>query len=269
MNALSEDDRIAVMAWVDGELPHAEHAAFDARLVHEPALAAAVARERALRARLQSAYAPELDEPVPSGLLDLLAMPEAVATPVAANDAVAVGANDAYRAKLPHARRWQWPEWATMAACLVLGVLVGARALGPHAPAGTGDTPLALAIGHDGAITAQAGLRDALEQRVAGTVLDPNSNVAVGLTFRNRAQQYCRTFTLDGTSSGIACKGGDGWVVADLEHSANAAASAVAGYRMAASPFSPALLQAIDAMRDGDTLDAAAESAARAKGWKP
>jgi hypothetical protein len=38
---------------------------------------------------------------------------------------------------------------------------------------------------------------------------------------------------------------------------------------MAASPYSPALLQAVDALRDGDTLDAAAETAARAKGWKP
>jgi len=272
MNALTEADRIAVMAYVDGELPLAERAAFDGRLVREPELATAVARERALRATLQSAYAPVLDEPVPAGLLDLLAIPGPQAAPppgVAANDAVAIGASDAHRAKLPHARRWQWPEWAAMAACLVLGVLFGTRALAPHAPAGTGDTPLALAVAGDGAITAQAGLRDALEQRVAGTVLDPNSNVAVGLTFRNHAKQYCRTFTLDGTSSGIACKGSGGWVVANLEHSATAPASAAGGYRMAASPFSPALLQAIDAMRDGDTLDAAAETAAKAKGWKP
>ncbi len=264
MNALTELDRLAVMAYVDGELPPAEHAAFDARLAHEPALAGEVARERALRARLQSAYAPVLDEPVPAGLLDLLAMPAAAA----ANDPLPVGANDTHRAALPHARRWHWREWGAMAASLVLGLVFGARLLAPHPVAGGADT-LALNVGDDGAVTAQGALRDALEQRVTGAELAPNSPVAVGLSFRNHARQYCRTFTLDTASAGIACKQGDGWVVANLEHSATAPASAAAGsFRTAASPFSPTLLQAVDAMREGDTLDAASETAARAKGWK-
>ena len=129
---------------------------------------------------------------------------------------------------------------------------------------------MALDVGSDGAITAQGALHDALEQRVAGAELAPNSNVTVGLSFRNHDRQYCRTFTLDNASSGIACKQSDGWVVANLEHSTGTPASAAAGsYRTAASPFSPTLLQAVDALRDGDTLDAAGETAARAKGWKP
>ena len=267
MTPLTEDDRVAAMAWVDGELPPAEHAAFEARLAQEPALAQAVARERTLRTSLQSAYAAELDEPVPAGLLDLLAMPEPAAAPAAANDVLPIGTNDTHRATLPHARRWHWPEWSAMAASLVLGLVFGGRLLAPHA-AGGGDT-LALNVANDGAITAQGHLRDALEQRVAGTDLDPNSNVAVGLTFRNHAQQYCRTFTLDNASSGIACKQADGWVVADLERATSAPASAVGAYRTAGSAFSPTLLQAIDSLRDGDTLDAAGETAARAKGWKP
>jgi hypothetical protein len=273
MNAMTDDDRIAAMAYVDGELAGAERAAFDARLVHEPALATAVARERALRATLQSAYAPVLDEPVPGRLLDLLAMPgPQAATPpaAAANDAVAIGGNDAYRAKLPHARRWQWPEWAAMAACLVLGVLFGMRALAPSAVPSAGGT-LALATGANGTITAQGPLREALEQRIGGGGDKTLSDVAVGLSFRDRAQQYCRTFSLAGASSGIACKQDDGWVVASLSHDATASSTPVAAgnYRTAASPYSPALLQAVDALRVGDTLDAVAESAARAKGWKP
>jgi anti-sigma factor RsiW len=275
MNGLNEADRIAVMAYVDGELPQADRAALDARLAHEPALATAVARERALRAALQSAYAPVLDEPVPAALLDLLAMPgpDAAAAPTAAaNDAIAIGANDAHRAKLAHARRWQWPQWAAMAACLVLGVLVGTRALAPGVAPPTG-TSLALAAGANGTITAQGRLREALEQRTGGGGDKTASDVAVGLSFRNQAQQYCRTFTLAGASAGIACKQDDGWVVAQLSHDATAAPAsatlATGSYRMAASPYSPALLQAVDAMRVGDTLDAAAESAARAKGWKP
>ena len=100
-------------------------------------------------------------------------------------------------------------------------------------------------------------------------MLDPNAKVGVGLSFRNHAGQYCRTFALDSASSGIACKQSEGWVVAQLEHGKNARAGEAGGYRTAASPLSPARLAAIDAMRDGDTLDAAAEETAKAKGWKP
>jgi len=272
--ALTEQDRIAVMAYVDGELPPEDVAAFEPRLALEPALAQAVARERRLRASLQSAYAPVLDEPVPAGLLDLLAIPAAApaAAPphplaAAANEPLPDGINDARRAALPHARRWAWPQFGAMAASLVLGVLLGTRALAPHPPAG-GDT-LALNVAPDGAITAQGALRDALEQDVAGTVLDPNAKVGVGLSFRDHARHYCRTFTLDSASSGIACKQPEGWVVAHLEHGRNAPAGEQGGYRTAASPLSPTLLQAIDAMRAGDTLDAAGEAAAKARGWKP
>jgi anti-sigma factor RsiW len=273
MTALTDTDRLAVMAYVDGELPPPDFAAFDARLAHEPALAGAVARERALRARLQQAYAPVLDEPVPAGLLDLLAMPDEgparspVAVDVAANDPIPTSSNDAYRAALAPARRWHWREWGAMAASLVLGIVFGARLLAPH-PAAGGAQTVALSVASDGAVTAQGALRDALEQRVAGTVLDPNSNIAVGLTFRNHARAYCRTFMLDNASSGIACKQADAWVVANLEHAAGVPAGATGAYRTAASPYSPTLLQAVDALREGDTLDAAAETAAKAKGWK-
>ena len=268
MSALNEHDRIAAMAYVDGELPAEDIVAFGVRLALEPALATAVARERALRARLQSAFAPELDEPVPAGLLDLLAVPEsaaAAAAPLAANEALPAGTNDASRATLPHDRRWRWPTWGAMAASLMLGVVFGTHLLASHTG---GDEAVALNVGEDGAITAQGALRDALEQHIGGTVIDPNAKVGVGLSFRDHAGDYCRTFAVDAASSGIACKQSAGWVVARLEHATNARAGEAGGYRTAASSLSPTLLQAIDAMRDGDTLDAAAEASARDKGWK-
>lgn len=276
MTALNEHDRIAVMAYVDGEMPDQDIALFEPRLAREPALADAVARERTLRASLQSHYAPVLDEPMPAGLLDLLAIPDAaakaapvhlVAPAAAANQALPHGANDRARATLPHARRWAWPQFGAMAASLVLGLVFGARLFATH-PAPGGDT-LALNVAPDGSITAQGALRTALEQDVAGTVLDPNAKVGVGLTFRDHARQYCRTFTLDSESSGIACKQSEGWVVAHLEHGRNAREGEQGGYRTAGSPLSPTLLQAIDAMRDGDTLDGPAEAAAKARAWKP
>jgi hypothetical protein len=168
--------------------------------------------------------------------------------PRAANDPVAIGGNDAHRARLPHARRWRWPEWTAMAACLVLGVLLGTRVPGPGGA--SPDRP-ALALATGGTLTAQGPLREALEQRIGGGGGDKTpSDVAVGLSFRNRAQQYCRTFTLAAAP-------------------AASATPAAGNYRMAASPFGPALLQAVDALREGETLDAAAEAAARARGWKP
>jgi anti-sigma factor RsiW len=259
-DAMTDDDRVAVMTYVDGEMTPADAAAFDTRLAHEPALAAAVARERTLRLRLQGAFAPVLDEPVPAGLLALLeGAGEAPAAPVAANEPLPAGRNDAPRAALPHARRWRWPEWGAMAACLVLGLVVGTRVLAP-----SGGASLALA---GDALTAQGRLRDALEQRTGGGDQTADA-VAVGLSFRDHAHDYCRTFTLAGDGSGIACKRDGTWSVAQLSHDSAASAPAPGAYRTAASPFSPALLQAVDAMRDGDTLDAAAEAAAKARGWQ-
>ncbi len=278
MTTMTDDDRLAVMLYVDGEMPADERAGFDARLAQEPALAGAVARERALRARLEAAYAPELDETLPPELLDVLAMPAPEAAPAvatlattAANDAASPADNDAHRAHLPHASRWRWPQWGAMAASLALGVLLGARVLVPNATSSAG-TSVALATTDSGAITAQGALREALEQRIGGGGDKTMSAVAVGLSFRNQARQYCRTFTLAGATAGIACKQDAGWVVAHLEHSTSAPAASATladgAYRTAASPLSPALLQAVDDMREGETLDANAEAAARAKGWK-
>ncbi|MEP6504872.1 MAG: hypothetical protein ABJD97_16140 [Betaproteobacteria bacterium] len=273
---MTDDDRLAVMTYVDGEMPADERTGFDARLAQEPALASAVAREQALRARLDAAYAPVLGETLPAGLLDLLAIPDpashpAVPTLAAANDATSVGDNDAHRARLPHARRWTWPQWGAMAASLALGVLLGGRVLAPNA-ASSGGSAVALATSDSGTISARGALREALEQRIGGGGDKTADAVAVGLSFRNEAKQYCRTFTLAGATAGIACKQDDGWVVAHLEHKSLDPAArptlASGSYRMAGSPFSAALMQAVDDMREGETMDANSEAAARAKGWK-
>jgi len=52
MSALNDHDRIAVMAYVDGEMPPEDVALFEPRFALEFALVGAVARERALRASL-------------------------------------------------------------------------------------------------------------------------------------------------------------------------------------------------------------------------
>jgi hypothetical protein len=270
---MTDDDRARAMAFVDGELPAAERAAFEARLAAEPALADAVAHERRLRASLRAHYDPVLDEPVPAALLERLgpgSRADAPA-PAAANDP----AGDATPAERANARawrsRWRWQEWGAMAACLVIGLAVGGRAFAPHAPAG--GPALALAADDAGVVHAQGPLRAALESQPGGAPASSATDRAlpqIGLSFRDHAQDYCRTFSLGAAgSAGIACKRDGQWTIAALEHAPAAPAPASPGdYRTAASPLDPALLQAVDALREGDTLDARAEADARAHGWQ-
>jgi len=370
MNPITQDDAVAVMRYVDGEMPESERPVFEARLAADPALAQAVAGEKTLRSRLDVHYAPVLDEPIPAGLHDLLSVADEIDSGGAANDplpqpgrhgatpggaaaarpgavvtsiglargrrdtAGASGDTDAAANTARGRRAWGWQEWGGMAASVLLGVVLGARALAPFAssspsapqardsaapPAGattdtatgtatnalanagtatgTGgaaDTHTALAVDATGGLSAQGRLRDALEQRVAGAQAGQDG-VAIGLSFQDRSRQYCRTFSLAGAdaspgaapgSQGIACKEDGQWRVANLERAPAAATVAAAelagasspvvstgaeglGYRTAASAFSPTLLQAIDALRAGDTLDGAAEAAAKARGWRP
>ena len=268
-NAMPEDGRVALMAYVDGEMPEAELIAFEARVAGDAALFDAVGRERALRDELAAHYNAVLDEPTPAALLDLLGISTDEA---AARASSAPAPAPARLALLPQAepspppRRARdtasWLPWGGMAACLLLGVWLGARLV----PAGADASPFA--VDEHGALAAVGPLRDALERRIGGTPDSDTHPVAIGLSFHDRTQDYCRTFAID-TAKGIACKWDGHWTIANLER-APAAASAPLhdASRAAASTLSPTLLLAIDALRDGDTLDAAAESAARAQGWE-
>lgn len=295
MTAMNDTDRITLMAYVDGELAAGEHAQFEARLATDSELTRAVTRERALRVSLRASYGAILDEPIPDRLADLLRMHvDGEAPPTkAANDAWRPDSQSPQRTtptasgrRGSMSRGWQWPEWGAMAACVLAGVLLGARAFAPARPieGSAASGQVALAEDAHGVLTAQGSLRAALEQRTgaddrAGPAASGAgaANVRIGLTFRNHAQEYCRTFAL-GASSGIACKQDGRWAVADLERSFATPVSPAAagsstlppndGYRTAASPLSATLLQAVDALRDGDTLDAAGEAAARAAGWQ-
>jgi anti-sigma factor RsiW len=67
-----------LMAFADGELDATTRAAVDAAMREDPEVAKRVAQHRALRAKLQLAYASELDEAPPERLL---AAARAAATP--------------------------------------------------------------------------------------------------------------------------------------------------------------------------------------------
>ncbi|HEY8003441.1 MAG TPA: hypothetical protein VIE16_04395 [Phenylobacterium sp.] len=227
---MSDDER--VIAYVDGELAGEARVAFEAQMSADPALAAEVARHRALAARVAVAYAPVLEEPVP---------PRLTALAGAANDRGPIG-------------RPAWPQWAAMAACLVLGVAAG-RAFWPE------QGPLAA---RGGELLARGALDRALTTALAS---EPGGAIRVGLTFKAADGRYCRTFESPADRlAGLACRRDGRWRAQTTTAWAPPPASA---YRQAASELPPAVLAAVDGLSAGPSLDAAAERAARDRGWSP
>lgn len=127
------DERLhRILAYVDGELDPPARAAFEAEVAADPALAAEVARHRALAQRVSAAYAPVLEEPVPIRLA---------------------------QAVRPR-RRTPTPVWAALAASLAVGVLMGRFALAPPRPVEVGaEAPAGSALDRalDRALAADAG----------------------------------------------------------------------------------------------------------------
>ena len=216
-----------LIAYVDGELGAQDRAAFEAEMAADPELAAQVAAHRRLAESVAGAYAPILEEPVPPRLAPLAG---------AAND---------------RGRRPGLAQWAAMAACLALGVLAG-RTLWPQ------QGPL---VTRGGALLARGDLDKALTKRLAAD----GGVVRVGLTFKALDGRYCRTFeSAADRLAGLACRRDRGWAV---QVASAWSPEPAAGYRTAASPTPPAVLAAVDATIAGEALDAAAERAARDRGW--
>jgi hypothetical protein len=225
---MSREERL--VAYVDGALDLANRAAFEREMSADPALAAEVALHQRLGARIAQAYAPVLDEPVPAGLI-----------------AAASVANDRGRP------RFGIPQWAAMAACLVVGVLAGRAALPQPGPL----------VVRDGALVARGGLAHALTTQLAADA----GPVKLGVSFRSGDGRYCRSFqSAPDRLAGVACREADRWVARTTTAWTR---SASPDYRTAGSDTPPEVLAAVDAMIAGEPLDAAAERAARAKAWRP
>lgn len=225
------DERLAtVIAYVDGELTAAEAQRFEAEVAGDPALAAEVARHRALAGRVSAAYAPVLDQALPPQLL-----------------AVAAAAND--RAAAPPASRLA--PWAAAAAALVVGVVAGRIAWPQSGPVES----------RDGALVARGRLASALSTELA----DQDGVVKVGLTLKAPDGRYCRTFrSTPDRLAGLACREAGRWRVRTLTAWTPVVAPA---YRQAASDTPPEVLAAVDAL-GAQPLDAVQEKAARDAGWK-
>jgi hypothetical protein len=238
-----------LIAYADGELPAPSRDALERDLDADDALHKRVDVLRAQRTRVAAAYAEVIYEPVPDRLSALLKKPAPVVTRAAAREEKTVersAANDS---------RWKmgWAAWGGMAACLVLGLLIGAR----FAANGS------LVSERDGQLVASGALSQALSTRLASAGGD--SPVHTPISFVDKQGRYCRAFST-AALAGLACREGERWDVVELAPGEPRASSGAV--RRAASALPSSVLEAVDRRIVGDALDAQAERLARDQGWK-
>jgi hypothetical protein len=241
-----------LMAYADGEVDADTRRRIEAAMVSDPEIAERVARHRALRMDLGAAFGGVLDEPVPSRLLEA-----ANSTPAETRSATVTDLNAARAAKsgAPAARAWSWPQWAAIAASLVIGVLAGRSEW-------RGSQSNMFATTSTG-ILATGALSAALDDQLSGSAATGDS-VQIGLSFRSKGGGFCRSFTAAG-AAGFACHEDSQWRVRALNEAGTHAAGGE--YRMAGSELPQAVLSAIDDVMEGEALDRQQELEARERGW--
>src|SRR5580658_882117 len=167
-------------AYVDGELDPAAAAEIEEAARQDPRIEERIARYRALRNRLQAAYAAELDEPVPDRLLAALQNP-------APRPSTAVA---------DLAARWRY----SLAASVLIGVGAGFLAWRHSHPASMENV--------DGTLIARGALATGLSDQLSGPATPgagaTGPTVRIGLSFVAKSGDYCRTFSLS-ADAGLAC----------------------------------------------------------------
>jgi cytochrome P450 len=219
-----------LMAYADGELDPLNAKRVERAIAGDPALAQEVERHRALRKRISDSFAPVADEQIPDRLAALLK-----------NEVVELPAHE----KRPLLTRWR--EAAALAACLILGLVIGLRV--PHGPVAAGA----------GGLYASGSLAAALDDQIGSA--DGAAKVAV--SFRDKQGSYCRVFSSSATD-GIACRDASGWALRRTQRGSTTMRS---DYAQAGSP-DPELMAAAQDMMAGEPLDTKAEEAARRAGWR-
>lgn len=237
---MTYDDE-TLMRRVDGELSPEAGAAIDAAAAGDPALARRLETLRGVRILARKAL-PVTSDPRDAALARLIAAGGPVGAPTRW-----AGLRDAFAPR----RTGLWAGLA--AACFVAGLATGW--LG-------GDEP-GFIVETDGAI-ADAGLVRVLDSRLTADGPDARGR-AVGLTFQDADNRWCRTFQADEAGvAGLACREPAGWRLQVL-----APFAAPRGELRTASADIPApVLAAVDAVIAGDAVDAAAEARARDAGWR-
>lgn len=227
-------DAATIAAFVDGELDDLTARRVERAAETDAALAAGIARHRALKVRLAAHYAPVVQEAIPDRLRSLLTVDDKV-------DASLTDRRNAKRTRLGMV------HWGAMAASLVLGLTIGLRPWNPAADVAT----------EGGTLVAAGSLASALDTQLASNQTGDTA-VRIGLSFEDKSGRYCRSFE-SRTLDGIGCREGGHW---QLERTLRGRANG--DYRQASSGE---LAGMASAMMGRDALDAEGERTARDAGW--
>ena len=231
---MNDDEKF--FAWLDGELTPAEAAEMEAKVSSDPALSRLAEQHRALGGQVKVAFDPILSAPIPDRL-------QAALRPSAQVVEFAAARRSGWRPSLP--------QWAALAATLLVGMFAGTfvpqRSNSSVAVQGSN-------------IYAAAALNRALDTQLASA---PAGEVRIGITFKTRAGDICRTFTQPATS-GLACRAGDRWQIKGLFGAPEGQSS---DYRMAAG-MNPNLTALVDSTMAGDPLDGQQERVERDRNWR-
>src|SRR5262245_26341565 len=118
-----------LMAYADNELDQQARLAVELAMAADPDVARRVARHKALRGEMRKTFDGVLNEPVPNRLLE--AVRSAPNQPRKADVTDLARVRAAKNQGATGGRRWTWAEWGAMAACLVIGVVVGVTMIHP------------------------------------------------------------------------------------------------------------------------------------------
>ena len=239
-----------LIAFADGELDPKQRETVMRAVAADPELGRKLAAHQRLRTTLSGHFEPLAEEPVPDRFKTLLAQkPASGDDNVVSLAAVREGRKDKVERD---GRRWSpgWSKFAAIAATLVLGLAIG-QSLNDGSPVGVSG----------GGIVARGELAEALDTRLA-SAQDAGAETRIGLTFRSKDGDICRTF--DGTAmAGLACREGGRWRLEQLLPGTSAGSD----YRQA-SAGDPRLAASVQDMIAGAPFDAQAEKAARDEGWR-
>jgi hypothetical protein len=229
-----------LMALLDGELSPDEKTRVEAELRTRPDLATYVEQQRELRQQLHASFEDLMRAPLPAKLRD--AVEE---TPPSLAWRIAESWRNTSRRVI-----WTSIPAAALAAGVIIGVVLSSTASNT------------LMDVHDGALVARGSLAHALSNQLAAA--GPAKGPQIGISFRDRGNHYCRTFTTP-KLGGVACRDAAGWNIAALSER-NAEPSGA--YSTAGSAMPDVVREAVHGMIVGAPLGAAEEAQARRQDWE-
>jgi len=254
-------------AYVDGELKGVDRARVERAIAHDTRIAQRVAHYRAMRSRMRGGFDSALHEPMPQRMLHVARSASRPAT-AQVIDLARVRAERRRRNERP---RLLQPHRLAIAVSILGGLLMGGvieRLWSESNGAGA-----AVSEYRDGALVARGALADTLSNQLTDASV-PGTRFHVGMSFRAKAGNYCRTFSATDNPSlaGLACHEQDQWRILTMVGSQPAtaglsSANAASAHRVAWN-LSPLLLQTVRDHISGEPLDPQAEEKARGADWR-